>query len=97
MGSTSDYIMMQLPKRLELKEMIQTSKNEIEVISEVRWKALAVISIIQFILLLDATVVNVALPHIKQDLGFTVKVLNVGGECLPRSCRIAATARWSNR
>ncbi|MEC1839500.1 MFS transporter [Bacillus amyloliquefaciens] len=67
--------MMQLPKRLELKEMIQTSKNEIEVISEVRWKALAVISIIQFILLLDATVVNVALPHIKQDLGFTAASL----------------------
>lgn len=53
--------------------MIQSSKNE--AISEMRWKALAVISIIQFILLLDATVVNVALPHIKQDLGFTASSL----------------------
>ena len=32
--------------------------------------ALTVISAIQFILLLDATVVNVALPKIKEDLGF---------------------------
>lgn len=53
--------------------MQQTSKNE--VVSERRWKALAIISIIQFILLLDATVVNVALPHIKQDLGFTASSL----------------------
>lgn len=35
-----------------------------------KWIALAVISVIQFILLLDATVVNVALPRIKGDLGF---------------------------
>lgn len=35
-----------------------------------KWIALAVISVIQFILLLDATVVNVALPRIKVDLGF---------------------------
>ncbi|MDX7988918.1 MFS transporter [Xenorhabdus sp. 12] len=36
-----------------------------------RWQALGVISIIQLVLLLDATVVNVALPQIKHDLGLT--------------------------
>lgn len=35
-----------------------------------KWIALTVISVVQFILLLDATVVNVALPRIKEDLGF---------------------------
>jgi EmrB/QacA subfamily drug resistance transporter len=36
-----------------------------------RWKALAVLSLMQFMLVLDITVVNVALPHIKTDLGFS--------------------------
>ena len=36
-----------------------------------RWKALAVLALIQFMLVLDVTVVNVALPHIQDDLGFT--------------------------
>jgi len=36
-----------------------------------KWRILAVISIIQFILLLDATIVNVALPAIKSDLVLT--------------------------
>jgi EmrB/QacA subfamily drug resistance transporter len=36
-----------------------------------RWKALAVLALIQFMLVLDVTVVNVALPHIQQDLGFS--------------------------
>jgi len=36
-----------------------------------RWKALAVLGLIQFMLILDVTVVNVALPDIKTDLGFT--------------------------
>lgn len=33
-----------------------------------RWRALAVLGLIQFMLILDITVVNVALPHIKTDL-----------------------------
>ncbi len=37
----------------------------------VRWKALSVIAIVQFMLVLDITVVNVALPHIQADLGFS--------------------------
>src|SRR4051812_29427795 len=36
-----------------------------------RWKALAVLALIQFMLILDVTVVNVALPRIKDDLGFS--------------------------
>lgn len=36
-----------------------------------RWKALGVLALIQFMLILDVTVVNVALPHIKGDLGFS--------------------------
>jgi EmrB/QacA subfamily drug resistance transporter len=36
-----------------------------------RWKALGVLGLIQFMLILDVTVVNVALPDIKDDLGFS--------------------------
>jgi EmrB/QacA subfamily drug resistance transporter len=36
-----------------------------------RWKALALLGLIQFMLVLDVTVVNVALPRIQHDLGFT--------------------------
>jgi EmrB/QacA subfamily drug resistance transporter len=36
-----------------------------------RWKALAVLALIQFMLILDITVVNVALPRIQSDLDFS--------------------------
>jgi EmrB/QacA subfamily drug resistance transporter len=36
-----------------------------------RWKALGVLGLIQFMLILDVTVVNVALPRIQKDLGFS--------------------------
>src|SRR5579864_312475 len=36
-----------------------------------RWAALAVIALVQFIIVLDITVVNVALPHIQTDLHFS--------------------------
>jgi EmrB/QacA subfamily drug resistance transporter len=36
-----------------------------------RWKALGVLALIQFMLILDVTVVNVALPKIQDDLGFS--------------------------
>src|ERR1700728_1632630 len=36
-----------------------------------RWTALAVIALIQFILVLDITVVNNALPHIQSSLHFS--------------------------
>jgi EmrB/QacA subfamily drug resistance transporter len=37
--------------------------------SPLRWWALVVLSLVQFVLVLDATVVNVALPSIERDLG----------------------------
>jgi EmrB/QacA subfamily drug resistance transporter len=42
-----------------------------EAANPVRWKALSVIAIVQFMLVLDVTVVNVALPHIQTDLRFS--------------------------
>src|ERR1700753_3228748 len=36
-----------------------------------RWKATAVLALVQFMLALDNTVVNVALPSIQSDLGFS--------------------------
>src|ERR1700684_2658526 len=36
-----------------------------------RWRALGVIALVQFILVLHITVVNVALPHIQTDLHFS--------------------------
>lgn len=36
-----------------------------------RWSALAVLAVAQFVVVLDVTVVNVALPHIKADLHFS--------------------------
>jgi hypothetical protein len=36
-----------------------------------RWKALGLLGLIQFMLVLDITIVNVALPRIQHDLGFS--------------------------
>jgi EmrB/QacA subfamily drug resistance transporter len=36
-----------------------------------RWRALSVLALVQFIIFLDATIVNVALPSIQDDLGFS--------------------------
>ena len=36
-----------------------------------RWRALAVLGLIQFMLVVDVSIVNVALPHIQHDLGFS--------------------------
>src|SRR5580693_871270 len=36
-----------------------------------RWKALCVLALMQFMLVLDITVVNVALPHIRASFGFS--------------------------
>ncbi|MEV6962730.1 MFS transporter [Streptomyces sp. NPDC051207] len=40
-----------------------------------RWKALAVLTAVQFMLMLDVTVVNIALPNIKEDLDFSTEGL----------------------
>src|SRR5207244_588535 len=36
-----------------------------------RWRALAVLGLIQFMLVVDVSIVNVALPRIQHDLGFS--------------------------
>src|SRR3954447_11821320 len=36
-----------------------------------RWTTLAVLALAQFMVVLDVTIVNVALPHIHQSLGFS--------------------------
>src|SRR5512132_4244071 len=36
-----------------------------------KWLALALLSVVQFMVVLDIAVVNVALPSIKDDLGFS--------------------------
>jgi hypothetical protein len=47
-----------------------TSPDEIGAPDPRRWKALGVLGLIQFMLIPDVTVVNVALPRIQHDLGF---------------------------
>src|SRR4051812_40183361 len=39
--------------------------------SDRRWWALALLSVVQFMVILDIAIVNVALPSIKLDLGFS--------------------------
>src|SRR3954471_1486952 len=51
--------------------MIVHSKNDSRAPSRSRWLALAVIAIAQFMVVLDVTIVNVALPAIQADLGFS--------------------------
>src|SRR4051795_13735345 len=43
--------------------------------SRSRWMALAVLALAQFMVVLDVTIVNVALPAIQTDLGFTAESL----------------------
>jgi EmrB/QacA subfamily drug resistance transporter len=47
------------------------SSTEMFVADPRRWKALGVLGLIQFMLVLDITVVNVALPRIQTDIGFS--------------------------
>jgi EmrB/QacA subfamily drug resistance transporter len=55
--------------------MAETTRPEIAAVTSTpdprRWKALGVLALVQFMLILDITVVNVALPSIKKDLGFS--------------------------
>src|SRR3954452_18513040 len=43
-----------------------------------RWSTLAVLALAQFMVVLDVTIVNVALPHIQTDLGFSSTALQWG-------------------
>src|SRR5216110_2247358 len=48
-----------------------TWRNEVITDSRTRWLAFAVRSLGSFMIVLDTTIVNVALPSIRTDLGFT--------------------------
>jgi EmrB/QacA subfamily drug resistance transporter len=49
-------------------ESVQSETNALD---PRRWKALAVLAVAQFMVVLDASIVNVALPSIQTDLGFS--------------------------
>jgi MFS family permease len=39
--------------------------------SSVKWWGLALIALAQFMVIMDASIIGVALPHMQADLGFT--------------------------
>ena len=62
-----------------------------------RWAALAVLAVAQFMVVLDASIVNVALPSIQSDLGFSRGEPAVGRQRLHARVRrlpAARRARW---
>ena len=61
--------------------------------SRSRWLALAVLAIAQFMVVLDVTIVNVALPAIQTDLGFSRRGPAVGRQRLHARVRRPAAAR----
>src|SRR5881275_412773 len=52
-----------MPKGKETDEMVTSERR--------KWLALALLSVVQFMVVLDIAIVNVALPSIKTDLGFS--------------------------
>ncbi len=57
-----------------------------------RWIALVVLCVGMLMIILDSTVVNVALPSIQRDLHFSQAEPRVGRERLPDHVRRAAAA-----
>ena len=57
-----------------------------------RWIALIVLCVGMLMIVLDTTVVNVALPSIQTDLGFTSSSSGLGRQRLPDRLRRAAAA-----
>ena len=52
-----------------------------------RWLALYVLCLGDLMIVLDTNIVNVALPSIQADLGFSQAALRVGGQRLPADLR----------
>jgi EmrB/QacA subfamily drug resistance transporter len=50
---------------------LQAKGNHIMVTSRTKWLALALLCVVQFMVVLDIAIVNVALPSIQTDLGFS--------------------------
>ena len=59
--------------------------------------ALAVIAAAQLMVVLDATIVNIALPHIQHALGFSATGLSWVLNAYTLGLRRSAAARWSHR
>ncbi|MFD4600698.1 MFS transporter [Streptomyces sp. NPDC058464] len=51
--------------------MTESTTTRVPALDPQRWKALTFIAIAQLMVVLDATVVNIALPHAQQDLGIS--------------------------
>ena len=62
-----------------------------------RWIALYVLCVGMLMIVLDVTVVNVALPSIQDDLGFSQLQPRVGGQRVSDLVRRAAAARRAPR
>ncbi len=61
------------------------------------WLVLTLACVAQFMVLLDVSIVNVALPSIKHSLGFSQVEAPVGAERVHTDlCRVSP-ARWSHR
>ena len=59
-----------------------------------RWLALALLCVVQFMVVLDIAIVNVALPSIQEDLGFSQDESPVGDQRLcPRVRRVPSPGR----
>ena len=62
-----------------------------------RWLVLVIVCLAQFMVILDATVVNVALPSIQADLGFSRREPAVGDQQLHARVRRLPAARRAGR
>ena len=62
-----------------------------------RWSTLAVLALAQFMVVLDVTIVNVALPDIQADLGFSADGAAVGGQRVHAAVRRLPAARRPGR
>ena len=62
-----------------------------------RWLILVVVAVAQLMVVLDATIVNIALPSAQRELGFSERRPAVGGYCLRARVRKLAACRRPDR